>query len=232
MSLTVTINQANAARRLGSPVVHLVTELGSAVPLVYTAEQFSITGNGWVWDETERPGRKPVLARRTQQLKQLGFTHSIVHSDYGPAGWRVDTLRMLHESGVKVRMVGGSTQEAECWWVVASLSVVVEERHPDQTPRRAKLTWAFKEHPIDTRPQIARTPPPAPPAPAPVQAAAITGQPPAAGSSYTVKAGDSLWAIAGRLLGSNGRWKEISTLNGLSNPNRISPGQVLKIPAR
>lgn len=47
--------------------------------------------------------------------------------------------------------------------------------------------------------------------------------------SYTVKAGDSLWAIAANQLGSGGRYKEIMSLNGLKD-NVIYAGQVLKLP--
>lgn len=46
---------------------------------------------------------------------------------------------------------------------------------------------------------------------------------------YTVVKGDSLWAIAGRLLGSGTRYTEIVKLNALTS-NTIYSGQKLKIP--
>lgn len=46
---------------------------------------------------------------------------------------------------------------------------------------------------------------------------------------YTVKAGDSLWAIAQRELGNGNRWQEISKLNGLTSTT-IRVGQKLKLP--
>ena len=51
-------------------------------------------------------------------------------------------------------------------------------------------------------------------------------------NSYTVAKGDTLWAIAKKLLGDGSRWPEIHALNKdkVSNPNRIYPGQVLTIP--
>lgn len=48
--------------------------------------------------------------------------------------------------------------------------------------------------------------------------------------SYTVKAGDSLWAIAAKQLGDGTRYNEIKTMNGLKN-NTIHAGQTLKLPA-
>ena len=51
--------------------------------------------------------------------------------------------------------------------------------------------------------------------------------------TYTVKAGDTLGEIAQRELGSAGTYMEIFNANKdqLSDPDKIKPGQVLKIPA-
>ena len=50
--------------------------------------------------------------------------------------------------------------------------------------------------------------------------------------TYTVKSGDTLWAIAKQVLGDGGRWREIYNNNvdviG-KDPNLIRPGQVLRI---
>ena len=50
--------------------------------------------------------------------------------------------------------------------------------------------------------------------------------------THKVAPGDTMWAIAQRLLGSGARWQEIARLNGatVSNPNLILPGQVLRLP--
>jgi hypothetical protein len=50
--------------------------------------------------------------------------------------------------------------------------------------------------------------------------------------TYKVVKGDTLSVIALRLLGNARRWPEISTLNRLTDPDRIYVGQVLKIPPR
>ena len=50
-------------------------------------------------------------------------------------------------------------------------------------------------------------------------------------NTYTVKPGDSLWAIAARELGDGRRWEELRRCNGLSG-NLIHPGQILRLPGR
>ena len=55
---------------------------------------------------------------------------------------------------------------------------------------------------------------------------------PAAAKTYTVKAGDTLSAIAKQHLGSAGAYMKIFDLNKdqLTDPDKIKPGQVLRLP--
>lgn len=55
---------------------------------------------------------------------------------------------------------------------------------------------------------------------------------PAAATTYTVQAGDTLSAIAKRFLGDANDYMEIFNANKdqLTDPDKIKPGQVLKIP--
>jgi len=65
-----------------------------------------------------------------------------------------------------------------------------------------------------------------------VQKAAAKRSAPPAPKTYTVKPGDSLWAIAKKTLGDGSRWKEIYNKNKSiigPDPNKIYPGQVLRI---
>ncbi|NGO79668.1 peptidoglycan DD-metalloendopeptidase family protein [Streptomyces sp. YC504] len=51
-------------------------------------------------------------------------------------------------------------------------------------------------------------------------------------ATYTVKAGDTLGAIAQSKLGNAGRYPEIAKLNGIPNPDHITVGQKLKLPPK
>lgn len=50
---------------------------------------------------------------------------------------------------------------------------------------------------------------------------------------HTVEKGDTLWAVASKTLGNGARYTEIFEANRpmLSDPDKIYPGQVLRIPA-
>lgn len=47
--------------------------------------------------------------------------------------------------------------------------------------------------------------------------------------TYTVKKGDSLWAICKKELGDGSKYPEIAKLNNISNPHVIKEGQVIKL---
>lgn len=47
--------------------------------------------------------------------------------------------------------------------------------------------------------------------------------------TYTVKKGDTLWAITQKQLGNGDMYKDIAKLNNISNPNKLQVGQVLKL---
>lgn len=55
--------------------------------------------------------------------------------------------------------------------------------------------------------------------------------PGSAGNTYTVKQGDTLWALAVEYLGDGTRWREIAQANGITDPTTLQVGQEIIIPA-
>lgn len=71
------------------------------------------------------------------------------------------------------------------------------------------------------------------PQPAPQQDAAPQAAPPATAAAvrtHQVRSGDTLGAIAQRLLGDAERWREIAALNGITDPRALRVGQILRLP--
>jgi len=60
---------------------------------------------------------------------------------------------------------------------------------------------------------------------------AVAAHAAAGGATHTIKKGDTLWAIAAKMLGSGTRWKEIARLNGIKDPRKVPIGMTLKIPS-
>ena len=87
---------------------------------------------------------------------------------------------------------------------------------------------------VETAPAAPVEPAPAEPAPAPVSVSAETTESAPEGETrtYTVKSGDSLWKIAEAMYGNGSKYMKIFEANSdlLENPDKIFPGQELKIP--
>ncbi len=47
--------------------------------------------------------------------------------------------------------------------------------------------------------------------------------------TYTVKAGDTLWAIAKKYLNDGSKYKQLATLNHMTHPNQLKVGQVIQL---
>jgi hypothetical protein len=101
-------------------------------------------------------------------------------------------------------------------------------------PPLLSTLWALPLCLLCTVPAVAQTPAVSASQRAAAQQAAQAGIPlaeltPDAPDSYIVKAGDTLWAIAGLFLKSPWRWPELWGMNmqDIRNPHRIFPGQQL-----
>ncbi len=57
-----------------------------------------------------------------------------------------------------------------------------------------------------------------------------TSTSPSGARTYTIKRGDTLWAIAERHLGSGQRWREIAELNPGLDPAKLAIGQEIRLP--
>ena len=131
-------------------------------------------------------------------------------------GLSEDQLKELQTSNTVIRKILGAKLPIEGLKADFDNGVVVlKGKVPDQATREKAVLLA------GNTPGVAK-----------VDDRLETGSPGTAAGLYTVKKGDTLSAIAQRELGSASRFKEIFEANRpmLADPDKIYPGQVLRIP--
>lgn len=216
---TVTINQSAAAP---SPVAHLVTQDGRAVPLVYTPRRAEYTPPAVTFATIDRQGRDPLTRPAGRRPAGLRFTHTVYDQGRTVDG-QIARLVGLADEGVPVRLINVSGMETG-WWIIDDLQVDVRARTEQQQTAQARLTWELAPYtPVPVMDRKPARPPAAPTKPS-------TGTGPSQ-RTYTIKPGDTLWAIAARFLGSGREYPAIAAANDIANPNLIFPGTILTIPA-
>jgi nucleoid-associated protein YgaU len=94
--------------------------------------------------------------------------------------------------------------------VLENLGITYVLFTPEGKPLRAKLTLSLKEYPYPTA-----TPP---------------MQSPNVEKSFVARRGDTLASISQALYRSPVYWREIAAANGIVDPRRLRPGQVLTVP--
>ena len=97
--------------------------------------------------------------------------------------------------------------------VLENLSVTYVLFTPEGIPLRAKLTMSLREY---------RS--------AAVQTAATPQRSPDVEKSFVVRRGDTLASISQALYRSPAFWRELADANGITDPRRLRPGQVLTAP--
>ena len=97
--------------------------------------------------------------------------------------------------------------------VLDSLAVTYVLFTPDGIPLRAKLTMSLRQY-----------------RPAAVQAAQTPLHSPNVEKTFVVRRGDTLASISQALYRSPAYWRELAAANGITDPRRLRPGQVLTAP--
>jgi len=113
------------------------------------------------------------------------------------------------------------------WWVIQTIGWgPAIRRHDGQ-----RIQQTFTLNVVEVRGEASNInyyPPPPPPPPS--FGAPPPPPPPAGHRQYTVRGGDTLWALAGQFLGDYRRWPEIAQLNNVRDPRTLQIGQTLLLP--
>lgn len=162
-------------------------------------------------DRVELEGLLPGRARSgTSMVKRWRAPNEIIREI---EGWK--------NGGEKLRLLITET--------TINLDVYVESFRPEWGGGHGDARYSIalvqaRDLVIPVREALVMEPEPQPAAPRPA---------PPPPKAYTVKSGDSLWAIAKQALGDGSRWPEVYEANkGVvgPNPSLIHPGQSLRIP--
>lgn len=220
------------------------------LPFHYNPEQYLRQMGTAIWEERPVDRGKSVLEYRGVSAHRLmldlffdGFRGNAANGYYGRLGAErpprdVEAeLTQLHRLAIpwvqgdttseppKLQVRYGQGQQLR--WVIADLMWGREVRLPDGRRGQATVTAELVEYTSATLVDLS-------PAERAEQDNAEQGGPIGrrpSGRTYTVRAGDTLSAIAARELGSAARFTEIAELNDLDDPDLITVGQVLTLPA-
>ena len=202
---------------------HVLTALSGPDPA-------EISGARGGWEEVTRNRRTPVTQWVGAGLMQTTVTvwldawaeQGSVEADLKT----VDSLAPLSPSTEppRVLVVGVPGVPSTARWVVQSVTVSERLRLPTGATARAQVAFELLEYrPGDV--VVARQ--------SATKRSVVRNATPAAGKpkTYTVRKGDTLAAIAAKVLGKSSAWPSIAKLNNVRNPNNLKAGQVLKLPA-
>lgn len=191
----------------------------------------------------DRAGRRSVNAFDGRGLPEISW-----EIEFGATDWRVSVendLRWFRDLGIKgipfyFAGDGSPAFEKGVTWYASDLSTQITQRTPRGYASRATITLTGTMHnPLNVKALVKKKPKPKPkPKPPPKKSKIVR---------YTVRKGDTLWAIAKKHLGNPLRWREIYNLNKgkpgkrygrvvratkknqIGDPHWIFPGQVFKI---
>lgn len=194
--------------------------LALAVP--YAPEEIDYDGIGLEWAQAERPGDKPLLLRKGDQLGTVKLTVRLASPDrYASQTAAIAAIRGLAKTRERVLVRYGSTEAG--LWRLTEVSIASLRRHPDTSEITDATVSMTLTEASDAAPAVGPVSPPPPPPPPP--------KPPPPRVHVVVK-GECLWRIAQRYYGHGPLWPRVYDANRgqIKNPHWIYPGQRFVIP--
>jgi LysM repeat protein len=193
----------------------------ASVTLPITRPEVDHSDLASVWEETDRPGREPILERKNPQLGKFDLTAILVHKDRSSIEHTVLQLRRLANNSRGPLIVSYGGLEAG-YKRMTDLRVRVTQREDGTNlATQAEAYMEFSE--IGFRPQ-------------PIQSTQLpltgvsSGRSDGRGINHTVGQGETLASIGAHYGGHADFGQVIARANNISDPRSIKPGDVLLIP--
>lgn len=253
---SVGITSARASEREGASSTPgrrrvVLTGTAGSVTLDVTNPETTVDRLASEYAELARPGRKPLLEWAGSRLAVIRLEATLdgrVAGWFQDVEWKLKALRTMADPVANRAVVlSYSPWETDVsrsgHWNITDLTVrAVMRREEDNRIYRARVEVELTEHSpapgqTHTTPGSIGPPPPSTTTPKPTIARITTAvaaptAPPRTSATrrYTVRAGDTLWAIAERHYGDGNLWGRIADANGVRDPRRLAIGAVLTIP--
>lgn len=201
-------------------------KIGFTVP--YAPREIDHSGYAPTYQETDRPGRAPLVQRSAEPLNKMSFT-LFLGKDPRATGVEANirVLESLAKNQTRCMISGYGALEGGLWRIT-SMSFSSLLRNQYNAISRATVELEFTRAvdalvnvgPVSGGVKKPKTPPSkAKPKPAPPKA-----------RYYTMKKGDTLWELAVKYYGTGTKWKVIADANKIRNVRTIPIGKKLRIP--
>lgn len=210
--------------------MEIINEIGNRVLVPFAPMNINHGQRGIEWSEVDRYGTYATFRNTGKKVPTLSFDLTLAamnsHGKNNILGYLAAFDRMSEEES---RVTINYTIRETGAWLLTSYSATVTHRDTLHRPTRADVSLTFSRimdekaflGPIKGRTTSLKPPPP----PKPKKTNTSPNL-----ATYTVKKGDTLWAIAKRYYNNPMRWPKIADRNGVKNPKLLQIGTRLVIP--
>lgn len=192
-------------------------------------------GFGKTWAQIPRDGRSPLLVPQDNKLPTLSFTLVVARPDpdYNATSG-LDVLKNIANSSSHVSITYGGVFDSGRVWRMTGLTFRSVQRHPVTshiTHAEVDLEFTAANNvllstgPLKGGKKPAAPKPPAPKKPVAKKPTTTTKK----AKTYTIKTGDTLISIAGKVYGDTSKWRDLAIKNDIKNPRKLPIGKVLKL---
>lgn len=216
------------------PRMTIASENGSVqVAIPYAPREVNHTDLGGTYATINRPGLTDVMTFVNEKVPKMSM--DLFVSDRSNATVRgqqivtalgiLQALQGLAKSPERVRVSYGQFESG--LWNLDSMSIKSTRRHPSTDEiMQADVSLSFTRA-SDVFDGVG-------PTTGGVKPTSVK-KPPAkpqktSSKKYTVKRGDTLWAISVKFYGTGTKWRRIADANKIKNPRTLQVGKVLRIP--
>ena len=213
--------------------MEIINEIGNRVLVPFAPQDVNHGERGIEWAEVDRFGTYATFRRTGLKVPTLSFDLTLAamnsHGKNNILGYLAAFDRMSEEES---RVTINYTVREVGVWLLTSYSATVTHRDTLHRPTRANVSLVFSRimdekafmGPVKGR---SASLVPTPPKTKPKKTNTSTNL-----ATYTVKKGDTLWAIAKRYYSNPTLWPRIADRNKVKNPRLLQIGTRLVIPKR